>query len=361
MKNLKLLFAFALLTAIASTDVLAQTHKWRVNNTPDNKYIRKPDGTGICDHCFNSLATAVASPAVSANDTLYVEATPYSYGNAITPTKPVTIIGVGYYLLPTQNPDLQQSTEKSIVQSFIINPEASGTVLEGLYVSAGGSGIHNIIVDASDITIKRCSFEAITFSNNVTRSNVTITQNVGGDINQDNTANVGISNLIITNNYLASATLRQGHVGNFTNNIIRNYVNGYSGMNYRDNIFADGDFIANDNNTNNTRNNTFGVTNWLMTLPGNTNEVEAPTSVFTTYPITFDGHFTTKPDCATCGHGYPWPAPGGTLKGVFGGTTPYVKAGIPNVPSIYKLTTTAQVATGSQTPVTISTRSNNNN
>lgn len=359
MKNLKLLFTSALVV-IVSVAVEAQNHKWRVNNTPDNKFIRKPDGTGICDHCFNDLATAVASPLLHDNDTLYVEATPFSYGNGITVNRPLTIIGSGYQLSPGQNANLQASVEHSIVQSFLINPSAAGTKLSGLYISAGGAGIHTILLKASNFTMERCYFDGVSLDNFDPLENVTITQSVGGSIAQTNTANDPINNLRITNNYIFSATLKQGHIGLFENNIVGNFLNGYSGMQYRNNIFLDGDLIQNDNNTNNVRNNTFGLTNWIIGTAGNTNEVEVPTSVFQTYPFTFDGHYQTKPDCATCSHGYPWPSPGGGLKGVFGGPTPYVRAGIPNVPTIYTLTTTGQVSSGGETPVTISTRTNNN-
>lgn len=336
---------------------------WRVNNAPLNHFIQSPALNGSpCSHCFSDLQVAINSLSVNNYDTLHVEASPYSY-ETITINRPLTLIGAGYFLQQNQNSGLQFNPQVSIVQAIVVDTGAHGSVFEGLYISDGGAGIHDVRVFSGDITIKRCAFGAITFYNNLyNMSDITITQCYGGDIGQSNAQNFPIINLVITNNLLGNVTLRAGHVGLFEQNVVGGGVNGYVDMIYRNNIFATGYIVQNDNTVNNVLNNTFSVATWLTGLPGNTNESETMPNVFTTYPVLYDANLVTNmATCVTCMHGFPWPSGAGTLKGVFGGTTPYVLGGIANIPTIYNLNAFSPINQGGNTPVNISTRSNNKN
>jgi len=96
----------------------ASASKWRVNNS------------GI-QAGFNSVQQAVSSSQVLPGDTLYVEGSPFSYGN-VDLTKRLVIIGPGYFL--GQNPETQACLSTAIFENIAFNAESDGSFMTGMTV-----------------------------------------------------------------------------------------------------------------------------------------------------------------------------------------------------------------------------------
>lgn len=346
MKNLKLLFAFALLTAIASTDVLAQTHKWRVNNNPT--YNQAETGVTV----FNDLQLAVSTAA--AGDTLYVESSLNDYG-IVTINKEIHLIGTGYFL--DQNEGLQNHLESAKIRRVNFEAGASGSTLQGLEITS------------------QASTSAILFSN-ATLSNITISRcKVSNTINFNNNASNTISNIVVKKCYLYGFSALSGSVTGFTitNNIILyfnlvpnlqatvsqnvflNNVNFY-GQTFFNNILL-GTISENNNNSVNVHHNVFTIPqpNWLI---GSVNSFGLPqANIFLSLTGTDDEKYKVKPiaQCAACYAG----SPSNVQIGAFGGPDPYVLSGIPPIPTIYWLQSLSTATSPGNYDVLISTKANN--
>lgn len=108
-----------LLTAITIFIAMsASATVWRVNNRPN------------VDADFTSLAAAYAG--ASANDTIYIEGSPFSYGGN-TFYKPLTVIGAGYWL--NENDSTQAYKEHSIVSTLTFRAGSEGSLVEGCLTS----------------------------------------------------------------------------------------------------------------------------------------------------------------------------------------------------------------------------------
>ncbi len=319
---------------------------WRINNS------------GVPAD-FTSLQAAINSASVVNGDTVHLEASGASYGS-MTLNKQLIIIGNGY-LLGTlgsnANPDLQANPATSLLTgSVIFNTGSSGSVLEGVTVA------NTLLVTGgvSNIMIRRNRLNLVTLGlcNNVQVLQNYIDLSSGALINWDGNP---ATNLQINNNVMAF-TISMGSTcnGDFMNNIMSAvYTFGVSQLtNFRVwnniNVLSSTINLTSCDSRNNISNSTqFG------TLNGNQQNVAMST--------VFEDHLNTNPAFSEDSR---WqlksgsPAIGAATPsgdcGVFGTATgsPYTLSGIPNVPSIYKLTAPATVTTNILN-ITISTKTNN--
>ncbi len=345
MKNLKLLFASVLLIVFASASVKAQTHKWRVNNNP--AYNQAVAGVTV----FNDLQQAIST--VAAGDTLYVESSLNDYG-IITINKEIHLIGTGYFL--DQNEGLQNHLESAKIRRVIFAAGASGSTLQGLEITGQASTV------------------GITF-NNTALSNIAISRcKVSSTIDFDNNASNTISNIVIKKCHLYGFSGSSGLVTGFTitNNIIRyfnlipnlqatvsqnvflNNVNFY-GQTFFNNILL-GEISENTNNTVNVHHNIFTIPqpNWLIGGVNSFGMQQA--NIFLSLTGTDDEKYKVKPvaQCAACYAG----SPANVQIGAFGGSDPYLLSGIPPIPTIYLLQSSATATSPGSYDVLISTKAN---
>lgn len=343
--TLLLLFAFALFTG----DIL-MADTWRVNNNP-----LYTDG---CDHCFSQLQDAVNSTMVSPGDTIHIEASTLEY-EGVDIDKKLVIIGPGYFL--DENNGLQQNQLHATVAGDInLNAGSEGTVLIGLRIKKAYASI-NIYTD--NITVKRCysgSAGLYFMNNDWSISNIYISQCFLSKLSHLSYTDP-ISNLNISNCYIGGANLPSSgtniYEGVFTQNVVAGNFESSSGMEIYNNVFKD-EFEQGDNTTSNVFNNIFTseLPEWLEE---SSNIFIAEGTVFVAEGTT-DGILQLNPPniCPECYQGYD---PGGSNDveiGMYGGNSPYVLSGIPNIPTVYELHNSTNVYQGDTTHVTISTRTN---
>jgi len=346
----KLTFITLLSISFLSGNLL-HADTWRVNN--NSLYT---DG---CDHCFAELQDAVDSPLVSDGDTIHIEASSTDYEGADI-NKQLVIIGTGYFL--DENLFLQQNQfPANFAGNLNLDPGSEGTKLIGIRVQANNRSIK---IYTSNIEIVRCfaGSQGIYFGNgSYTINNISIVQCYISDIHNV-TYPDPINNLYISNCYIVYVDLTGPNYnlyeGIFKQNIVGGNINGSNGIEYYNNIFL-ANFSQDDNNTSNVFNNIFTDTVPAWLTGGNNVQVDS-VDVFVTGGTT-DGIWQVNPPtiCPECYQGYD---PGGVDDeeiGMFGGATPYVLSGIPNIPTIYKLHGSPDVYQGDTTHVTISTQSNN--
>lgn len=311
----------------------AEAKIWRVNNN-----------VGIAAD-FTTLAAA--HTGASAGDTLYLEGSNTTYGT-LTASKPLTIIGPGYYLNLVANTQANVLTAK--VGTITLNQGAAGTVIQGLDFEN-----NNITIYANDVTIRKNKFANVSgndplyyfgtitlghINNNGSNngvSNIVIAQNFGVKVSATKPSN----NILITNNVLGydanygenttSACIDGGvnTVMLIQNNIIRRGKIDVYGSTVANNIMINGFFAAN----NNLYSNNIGNAAQFGTDNGNKSGV-AMTDVFvgTGAP---DEAFKLKPGSPAIGAGYGSTPATPIDCGIYSGSTPYVTAGQVNMPAIY--------------------------
>ena len=111
-KSLVLILFFGLIM------IYAQATVWRVNN---NSAISA-----------NFTSFTAAQNAAAPNDTLYFEGSSVSYGNIIL-TKPLTLIGPGYFL--SENPQTQANKVTAKFGTIGFNTGSAGSTISGLDIS----------------------------------------------------------------------------------------------------------------------------------------------------------------------------------------------------------------------------------
>lgn len=332
---------------------------WRVNNN-----------SGV-NADFTTLQEA--HDGASSGDTLHLEASPTSYGNA-TFTKKLVVIGAGYYL--DQNLNKQASQQNSIVDGITLNSGASGSVISGLNFNSSG-----ITVQASDVVIRRNIFvqgyddnfdysagTINTYTNyrgdNAPVSNIIISQNFGVSIR----VNSASTSVLIGNNYLAYS----GYAGDATtanvlylhadasaiiqNNIIRRGVITVNNSTLTNNIMVAGSFTGTGNLVSNNLANAsqFGAAN-------NNQENVDMSTVFlgTGVDKPYDRQWELAVGSPAIGAGYGSTAIDPVDAGMYSGFTPYVLSGIPAIPSIYFFGNSPVGSNSDPITVTIKVKSNN--
>lgn len=262
-----------------------------------------------------------AHDAAVANDTLYLEASAFTYGS-LTASKKLVIIGSGYFL--SQNPQTQAINSSSTVTYMYFNAGSGGSKITGLTIGYMVISVNDILITRNNIT---CS-GSYGIQNYGTIGNLIITQNyINAPYNSYYAIylNYASSNVLISNNYImgymSSGTEFSGIV---TNNVINGYIAFYN-TTYKNNIITgyvydynctfaynlcDGVQIPATNN--NQQNVVF--TNVFLGATGNST----------------DGQWKLKAASPAIGAGE-----GGVDCGMYGGAYPYILSGMPNIPAIY--------------------------
>ena len=294
----------------------------------------------------NIYATfALAQTAAANNDIIQME--PGTYGFDITLTKPLVVVGPGYFLDRYTAPALQANTTPATVNTIYFSVGSAGSVVSGITAS-------NCYIGSSTVTLQRCQITSTFYVNypGATLTNINIRQNYLANL--QNYSGAGTSNLLITNNIINSTVnLDNSCNGEFSNNTVPYLYTQVTlnNFNVTSNYFGYYATIPTLTNCTATYNALYYASGSLAGT-GNINNVQQ-TNVFVQTPAPqFDGWFLLKTGTnALLGAGA-----GGTNIGSTGGNTPYRAGGIPAIPAIYQLSNSVG---GNTLNVNLSTRSNN--
>ena len=297
-------------------------NKWVVNNDPS----RAPEH-------FETFAAA--HDAATSGDTIYVVGTVSSYGTT-TILKPLTIIGTGYNL-NTLNDSITINDRVSTFGAFTIETTAGGSHLEGLALSS-------ITIKSSNNTIYRCrTFSSVGFflSSNMSASNYSINNTLfdacliagnNGLRFQERVTNTIVRNCIIPNPLSGSGESQSPVI--FDHNYIFSINDNLKNSTLSSNIIRFTNLEPSETNGN-SYNNNISIDSDLPTGNGNMSRIDCiqiyGTSNCPSSSSDNTGHILPLSSVAI-GAGE-----NGTDVGPFGGSTPYVLNGIPNVPLINKM------------------------
>jgi len=320
------------LSALIGLNVSAMI--WRVNNA------------GLPAD-FTTIQAAHDATTVLAGDTLHMEPSLVSYGSLIS-TKKLIILGPGYFL--NENPNQQAKPTSACISGLTLNTGSGGTVISGLDIKG------TCHISTGNIAISRNNIDGyIYLSRDYSYSNVLILGNYcKGDIGNDgNSGETLITNVLILNNYASRVLFNNQCSGVIANNVFSS-TNAGSNLIVKNNIFATTFNELNFNGSFNTiSNNLSAATNGLPTGNGNQNGVSMTTVFVGSTGQSTDGQWQLKEGSPAIGAGL-----SGEDCGMFGGNTPYHLSGLPNIPSIYKLSMPS-TSNGNTLPVTISVKTNN--
>lgn len=322
MKKLITLIAFLTITSFC-----ANAKIWRVNNNPGINNVL-PD-------------LQPAHDSASAGDTIMVESSPTQYGS-ITLNKKLVILGPGYFL--GENKGLQADLYNAKIGS--VNFSYKLNSLNKIISSSGGSVISGMealgmYIYVSNITIKRCQVgEVIWQADNVygNISNEVLSESyVGSDLKTISYTGQTFTNILLKNNIIRySITFSTGSSSLIENNVIGGNVQVVNST-FRNNIIVNPN--ANISFTSSTYTNNLAAGTKLGSSNGNQSSVDM-TTVFVADPyvsanptgFTSDNRWKLATSSPAIGAGL-----NGIDAGAFGGLTPYVLSGIPEIPSIYFL------------------------
>lgn len=339
-----------LVTLITLVTISSHAAKIRANNTGVKS---------VSDLVYRTLDSAYN--AAKAGDTIYVEPSVEDYTiSAIT--KKIILIGNGYFLNENAGISYTSSTS-NIISNFNVEAGAAGSLFTGLNFK----GV--VTADADNLSFYRNKFNSgFTFDNSpdiTNHSNIVLIGNfIEGNI-VNNRGSGTFTNLIISNNFISSNFFYLGHVssGTCSNNTLI-YGPTITGVNsnftlsnfvIQNNIFAynpDASFPY--RHVNSTFKN-----NICSAAPLGYNNTSSTGNVFNVNMTTVfegtgssDGKYKLKTNSPAIGAGV-----GGVDCGAFGGSTPYMLSGQPNIPSIYYLSVPAN-SNGNTLNITLSTKSN---
>lgn len=292
---------------------------WRVNNMPNSSAD------------FTSLTAAVE--AASPNDIIYLEGTGTTYEEGqLTITKPLTIIGNGYFL--TENDHLQANHFSSTLNVYLrLEAGSEGTLLTGLKIIYG-----SIYVYTSDITIERCYINADFRLNSGSQSisNFLLKQCYVNDGLSTWSMSYESSNLVIENNIFYNDLSLNSDLCQYVvkNNIISGTYHDLTAVNaiIQNNIVHG--IVADETDNNVVENNIVGT--GAAPNGGNNNLTGIDfTEVFVDWPdgenASSDAMFELIDGSVAQGHGV-----GGIDCGIFDGDFPYILSGLPPIPRIYE-------------------------
>lgn len=317
---------------------------------------------------LKSLQNANDTSIVSVGDTVFLPGIGGRYPDANI-NKKLIIIGSGYYLGANQG--LTTQTTETTVGKIAFQQGSAGSVLMSLQPS-------RVVIKESQISIIRVRYTEINISpNGYYIRNILIAQCFDFWINDDANANnpsSGIDGITIQNCVMNNIHLyNQNHCStcpNLSNLII-------------DHCFFDARYCSIDNAR--ITNSIFGMSarpgsgitncslnkNAILDFPGAsiTNGASSGNSEIATINTTNSNNYSITPAlpgpgsdnwafALTNGASIKNAALDGTDIGPTGGTDPLKPSGIPNLPSIYRLTVPTY-SNGNILPVTIGTRTNN--
>jgi hypothetical protein len=323
MKKLITLIAFLFLTSFC-----ANAKIWRVNNNP-----------GI-----NNVITTLqaAHDSASAGDTIMVESSPTPHGTVVL-NKKLVILGPGYFL--GENKDLQADLYNANVSLVEFGYKTNS--LNAIISSSAGSFIsglevYAISIKVSGVTIHRClvnsgvQWQNDLYSGNM--SNEVLSESfIRGSVTANPYYGKSITNILVKNNIiLGSLTAGVASSSLIENNVIFNGVV-LENSTFRNNIIVNPN--ANISFTSSTYTNNLAAGTKLGSSNGNQSSVDM-TTVFVADPyvsgtpagFTSDNKWKLATGSPAIGAGL-----NGVDAGAFGGLTPYVLSGIPEIPSIYFL------------------------
>jgi hypothetical protein len=308
--------------------------------------IRRVNNNGITG--TNIYATLqLAHNAASAGDIIQVEPSTTAY-SSLTISKPLTIVGAGYFLGENAPPALQATAFPATIADVTFAAGSTGTVVSGLESNS------TFYVQANNITIQRCKIAGyIYLGYGLVTDGAVIRQNYCPGVQQSSAS----TNSLITNNIFinGSVSLPGANTGEFNNNTVIASPVSLNYFNVRNNYF-NSTFTptANTNWAYNLFTN--GTLSTLGTQSNNTTSVPL-TAVFVlapTAPGQFDAWYKLKTGTNPATSG----GQGGVDIGATGSATNYGYrfAGLPAIPAIYQLN---QSVSGNSLNVTLGTRSNN--
>lgn len=323
---MKKLITTVLLMALCHTATFASI--WRVNNVNPNAN-------------FQTLDAAMDSVAIG--DTIYLEGSAVNYELSNPITKSVTIIGPGYFL--SENPTTLQYQIPATIKSAsggTIRVSADNCVFEGV-TFVPGVGTSYLHIAGNNITLRRCRFSSVRI-----------------DVSDGTPTNHNYYNLTIMQCYLEyGVTLTtQDRMYNalICNNIIpgNNNISGFYSSTIENNTMVGSQSAAiTSNNGCTIRNNFIRQTSSLST--GNTscnidsNYVYQGTSdLVPSAGTSTDGEYQMSPTSPGMTAGM-----GNSQCGAFGGVTPYILSGLPNIPHIYEIEAPSAGSADSGLPVII--------
>ena len=323
MSQKKLFVAFLLLL----TWSFCQAKIWRVDNVSGN-----PGAD------FTSLTFAISSSNVQPGDTLYVSGSPNTYGD-ITVNKKLIIIGTGYFL--DENLNLQANRNSAKIGGLTFTTNANGSVIIGLKILTD-----NLLIQTSDITIKRCyingsdSYSMIDIKENT--KNIYMSQNYIWNIYSGDVIHIlgNTSNIVISNNFICA-----GNGTSTSDYAIRSISSGTNLLITQNVIYGKMELY---------NAVVFNNVHRAGTITGSANDIHHNIDSATDMSTVFIGTGTSdsKWQIKTGG-----PADGTGFDsqdiGMFGGSNPYVLSGIPPIPSIYYLEAPAVVDDNFQVEVKI--------
>ncbi|HYG03597.1 MAG TPA: hypothetical protein VD927_14210 [Chryseosolibacter sp.] len=339
-----LLIAITACSFFFSANNHAQATVWVVNSG------------GIGD--FTNAQDAIT--AATAGDTLYFVGSPVSYGN-FTVTKPLTLIGPGYFL--NENPNAYVNKYSPQIGTITIESDNPTDGTRDLNSGAAGTrliGIQStyLTVRVNNVTVDRCKIYYLQGQGNdtVIPANITVTRSyVEGYISD--VINSTFENTIfppygqamydVEGCLIKNCDLGYVYTAEALNSIFLNCRFYYSNEilhfqdanNVRHCVFNNADPSANAEYTAGT-NNIFSVPEASFYIDPQPTALDAKKQLHATSPGIGAGE-------------------GGVNVGAFGGASPYVLSGIPPIPAVYEITAPSAVNAPDGLPVTIKVRANN--
>ena len=294
---------------------------------------------------FSDAYTACNSPG----DTIYVSGAIDEYGS-VSISKPIVIIGPGYFLLENEKTQVVKLTAK--FSQITLATGSNGSIIKGVSLYDYGSYdriyINN---DVDDILIENCYLSRIFIDDNdgYIYDNIQIKKNYfwyGGIATGTGTYDNGIiTNLVLTNNiFVGGLLLSNGSNGIISNNLFMSNtfdLGASSNFEIHNNILL-ADNLSDVNikplpDASVTHNisiiNAFGTDNNNMELVNEGYLFKGSTDNST------DGQYQLAENSPAAGAGV-----GGIDAGPFGGSEPYRLSGLPDLPNIYELSTGGFVA-----------------
>lgn len=307
---------------------------WRVNNNEGTS----PD--------FVTLQEAHDS--ADYGDTLYVEGSTTGYGDAVI-TKQLAIFGPGFFL--NDNVDTQANTSSASAGVLTCNNGSQGSEISGMTLANANINTDEIIFRRNRV-VNTATFSPSTVK--VTDSqNVLVSQNHIYHYPNHNTTYFGVevngsSFITVQNNYIhgryAALKFSDNASCVFKNNVIVEGIDG-NGQQLINNILTSGTYTG----TNDLLNNV-GNSDQFGTEDGNQSDV--PMATVFTGAGSPDGQWQLSFNSPAAEAGF-----GGEDCGMFGGPTPYILSGMPNIPAIYQFVAPTVVAPSASLPVHIKAKS----
>lgn len=338
MKNSSLVIKLLILLCSTLFSNSLRATVWRVYNQTTSTSV------------FSSVQAAIDDDGVFPGDTILIEGSSENY-SGFDVNKRLVILGTGYFV--SENPNSSLEGKRAVISGTAdFNAGSEGSIISSVLFSNSSVARPRIYVD--DIWVNSCYLLNGFY--------------VGGDL----------TGIVVTRNYFdggdmdySSVTSVQGTI--FRNNIVNSDFNVEGTSTFlrtfasvANNLFL-GDVTL---RTSTYRNNiwlplqassisiTAGIKEYNINISvdmGSENNNQVITSLSQLYNTegTTDGRWKIKDDSAFKNSGKD-----GTDPGPYGGATPYVLSGLPNIPIIYEISTTGFGSQEEGLPISIKVRSN---